>query len=39
MSQGHDPALAVLAEAALRGSGMDSVGLYRLDDTGRGWRG
>ena len=29
------PALAEVAEAALRGSGMDSVGLYRLDKGGR----
>jgi DNA-binding CsgD family transcriptional regulator len=35
MISGHDPALAEVAEAALRGSGMDSVGLYRLDESGR----
>lgn len=29
------PPLAKVAEAALRGSRMDSVGLYRLDDQGR----
>lgn len=35
MTAGSEPALAELAEATLRGSGMDSVGLYRLDDRGR----
>ncbi|MCC6001348.1 MAG: autoinducer binding domain-containing protein [Pararhodobacter sp.] len=35
MTAGPEPALAEIAEATLRGSGMDSIGLYRLDDRGR----
>jgi DNA-binding CsgD family transcriptional regulator len=35
MTAGPDPALAEIAESALCGSGMDSIGLYRLDDAGR----
>lgn len=35
MNTGIDPAMAEVAEAALRGSGMDCVGLYRLGEEGR----